>query len=127
VGVSSHHTESSVLDYTKIPSGLVVNRVWVPVNEPVHRRPIAYATEPRRRIAAAVMIALGVILGLAVAVARGPFWLAFVSLLIAWAGVAYAGGGRTGFYEVDDDGGLGEYLGRSRPDVGSMRPGKPRE
>jgi nucleoside permease NupC len=116
-----------VLDNTKIPSGLVVNRVWMPENEPVQRRPIAYATEPRRRIAGAVMIALGVILGLAVAVARGPFWLAFASLLIAWAGVAHAGGGRTGFYEVDDEGGLGEYLGRSRPEVGSMRPGKPRE
>ena len=116
-----------MLDNTKIPSGLVVNRVWVPDDEPLHRRPIAYATEPRRRIAGAVMIALGVILGLAVPVARGPFWLAFVSLLIAWAGVAFAGGGRTGFYEVDDDGGLGAYLGRSRPEVGSMRPGKPRE
>jgi hypothetical protein len=69
------------------------------------------------------MIGLGVLLGLGVLVARGAFWLAFVPLLLAWAGVAYGGGGRTGFYEVDDDGGLGEYLGRSRPELGLMRPG----
>ena len=71
------------------------------------------------------VIALGVILGLAVLVTRTAFWLAFVPLLIAWWGVAYAGGGRTGFYEVDQDGGLGAYLGRSRPELCSMRPQKP--
>jgi len=56
-----------------------------------------------------------VILALAALVARTAIWLAFIPLLLAWAGVAYAGGGRTGFYEVNDDGGLGEYLGRSKP------------
>ncbi len=114
-----------MVDKKKIPSVLVVHRVWVPEDESDGRRPIAYVSERRRRIAGAVVIAVGVILGLAVLVARGAFWLAFVPLLIAWAGVAYAGGGRTGFYEVNDDGALGEFLGRSRPDVGAMRPGKP--
>lgn len=37
------------------------------------------------------LVALGVILGLAVLVVRGPVWLAFAALLVAWAGVAYAG------------------------------------
>jgi hypothetical protein len=113
-----------VVDKTRIPSGLVVHRVWVPEDDSDRRRPIAYVSERRRRIAGAVLIAVGVILGFAVLVARGPFWLAFAPLLIAWAGVAYAGGGRTGFYEVNEDGGLGEYLGRSRPEVASMRPRK---
>jgi hypothetical protein len=102
----------------------VVHRVWAPDSESDRRRPIAYVSERRRRNAGAVLIAAGVILGLAVLVARGAFWLAFIALLVAWAGVAYIGGGRTGFYEVNDDGGLGQYLGRSRPDVGSMRPRK---
>lgn len=113
-----------MVDKKKIPSALVVHRVWAPESES-DRRPIAYVSERRRRIAGAVLIAVGVILGLAVLVARGASWVAFIPLLIAWAGVAYAGGGRTGFYEVNEDGGLGEYLGRSRPDVGSMRPSKP--
>ncbi|HEV2032987.1 MAG TPA: hypothetical protein VGU71_02120 [Candidatus Dormibacteraeota bacterium] len=114
-----------MLDKSRIPSGLVVHRVWVPKSDSDRRRPIVYVSERRRRIIGAVLIALGVVLGLAVLVARGAFWLAFVPLLIAWSGVAYAGGGRTGFYAVNDDGGLGQCLGRSRPEVGSMRPTKP--
>lgn len=76
---------------------------------------VVYVTDRRRRIAGTALIVLGVALALAVLVTGIAFWLAFVSLLIAWAGVAYGGGGRTGFYEVDEDGKLGRYLGRSRP------------
>jgi hypothetical protein len=115
-----------VLDKSKLPSDLVVHRVWVPEHDSETRRSIAYVSERRRRIAGTVLIALGVILALAVLVTRAAFWLAFVPLLIAWGGVAYAGGGRTGFYEVADDGGLGDFLGRTKPEVGSMRPSKPR-
>jgi hypothetical protein len=97
----------------------------VPEDDSETHRSIAHVSERRRRIVGALLIALGAILALAVLVTRAAFWLAFAPLLIAWAGVAYGGGGRTGFYEVDDDGGLGEYLGRSRPEVGSMRPSKP--
>lgn len=120
-GVSSHIKVGRVVDKTKVPSVLVVHRVWVPEHESDRRRPIPYVSERRRRIAGAALIAVGVILGLSVLVTRGEFWLAFVPLLIAWAGVAYAGGGRTGFYEVSDDGRLGEHLGRSLPEVGSVR------
>ncbi len=124
-GVSSLHTGSSVLDKSKVPSGLVVHRVWVPEHDSDLRRPIADVSDRRRRIVGAVLIALGVILAIAVLVTRAAFWLAFVSLLIAWAGVAYAGGGRTGFYEVADDGGLGVYLGRLKPDLNSMHATRP--
>lgn len=110
-----------MVDKTKIPTGLVVSRVWVPDDESDRRRPIAYVGERRRWIVGSALIALGALLGLAVMAARGAFWLAFVPLLIAWGGVAYAGGGPSGFYEVTDDGGLGEYLGRSRPKLESMR------
>lgn len=109
-----------MLDRSKLPSDLLVHRVWVPENNSDPRRPIAYVGERRRRIAGAALVALGVILALAVLVARTDFWLAFAPLLIAWAGAAFAGGGRTGFYEVDDDGSLGKYLGRAKPDLTSM-------
>jgi hypothetical protein len=114
--VSSHIKEAHVVDKTKIPSVLVVDRVWVPEDQTDGRRPIAYVGDRRRRIIGALLIALGVVLGLAVIVTTGAFWLAFTPLVIAWSGVAYAGGGRTGFYEVNEDGGLGEYLGRSPPE-----------
>lgn len=112
---------SGVLDKSKIPSDLLVHRVWVTEGDSETRRPIAYVSDRRRRIVGAVLIVFGVILALAVLVTRVTFWLAFVALLIAWGGTAYAGGGQTGFYEVDEVGGLGKYLGRSKPDFSSMR------
>lgn len=114
-----------MVDKSKLPTGLVVVRVWVPEAGSEPRRPIGYVAERRRRIAGVFLIAAGVILALVVLATRTAFWLAFAALLIAWAGIAYAGGGRTGFYEVDEDGGLGAYIGRSRPDLGSMRSRKP--
>ena len=117
--------EASVLDSSKIPAGLVVHRVWVPQHASDLRRPIAYVGERRRRVIGAAVLALAVILAPAAMVLRAGFWFAFAALLIAWAGVAYAGGGRTGYYEVGADGTLGRYLGRSRPDLGSMRPSGP--
>ena len=110
-----------MLDRSKIPSSLAVHRVWVPERDSDRRRPVAYVGDRRRRTIGVILIALGVVAALAVLLTRAAFWLAFVPLLVAWAGAAYAGGGRTGFYEGDDDGGLGEYLGRSKPDFSSMR------
>ncbi len=115
-----------MVDKTKIPTSLVVDRVWIPMFDSDPRRPIAHVGDRSRRIAGAVMIALGAVLGGAVVIANSAVWVAFAALLIAWTGVAYATGGRTGFYEVSEDGGLGEYLGRSRPDLSQMRLTKPR-
>jgi hypothetical protein len=62
---------------------------------------------PLNGIVGAVLIVLGVILALAVLVTRAAFWLAFVALLLAWGGAAYAGGGQT------------------KPEAGSIRRRKP--
>jgi hypothetical protein len=104
-----------MLDNSKLPSNLVVRRVWVPKHVSDTRRPIAYVIDRPRRVAGTALIASGVVLAVYVLVSRTAFWLAFVALLIARAGVAYAVGGRTGFYELDEDCGLGRFLGRSRP------------
>jgi len=123
---SVFHRLQIVLDKTKLPPGLYVHLVGVPEPGSGTSRSIAYVIERRRRIVGAVLIVLGVILGLAVAVTRAAIWLAFVPLLLAWGGVAYAGGGRTGFYEIGEGGGLGVFLGRSKPEAGSLRWRKPR-
>ena len=110
-----------MVDKSKLPRHLAVQRLWVPKDVSDTRRPIAYVSDSRRRRAGAALIAAGVLLAVAVLVTRAAIWVAFVALLVAWAGVAYGGGGRTGYYEVTDDHGLGECLGRSRPDLRSMR------
>lgn len=109
-----------MIDPSKLPSGLVVHQVWVPADENDDRRPIAYVGDRRRRVAGLALIASGVLVAVAGLVTGLVFGLAFVGLLIALAGVAWASGGRTGFYEVAD-GALGEYLGRARPDLREMR------
>lgn len=107
-----------MLDPSRLPSGLVVHQVWAPIDERDDRRPVAYVGDRRRRNVGVALIALGVLVGL---LARLAFWFAFAGLLIALTGVAYASGGRTGFYEVAEDGGLGDYLGRAQPDLREMR------
>jgi hypothetical protein len=111
-----------VLDKSKIPTDLVLHRVWVPQRASDARPWVAYLSDRRRRTIGAALFALSLI-GVIVAVATSAgFWLAFASLLIAWAGVAYASRGRTGFYNLREDGSLGDYLGRSPPDLTSMVP-----
>ena len=107
-----------MLDPSRLPSGLVVHQVWAPIDERDDRRPVAHVGDRRRRNVGVALIALGVLVGL---LARLAFWFAFAGLLIALSGVAYASGGRTGFYEVTEDGGLGDYLGRAQPDLRKMR------
>ena len=114
-----------MLDKSKVPSDLVVHRVWEPDDPHDTRRPIAYASERNRRVIGAALIALGTTLAVAALMLNVAFSIAFLLLLVAWAGAAYGGGGRTGFYRVNDDGGLGEYLGRVGPDLSSMRPRRP--
>lgn len=110
-----------MLDPSKLPSGLVVHQIWVPVDENDDRRPIAYVGDRRRRVAGLLLVASGVLVA-GVGLVTGPgFGLAFAGLLIALAGVAWASGGRTGFYDVAEDGALGEYLGRAQPDLREMR------
>src|SRR5258708_34816203 len=79
-GVSSHIKEARVVDKTKIPTGLVVDRVWIPMFDSDPRRPIAYVGDRPRRIAGTVMIALSVALCGAVGVANSAVWVAFVPL-----------------------------------------------
>jgi hypothetical protein len=44
-----------------------------------------------------------------------------LALFIMVPGGAYALGGESGFYEVAEDGSLGEFLGRTKPRLDSMR------
>jgi hypothetical protein len=53
---------------------------------------------------------------------HAPWTVALTALFLEVLGGLYAASGqRSGFYELAPDGSLGDYLGRKRPDLKSMR------
>lgn len=105
----------------QLPAELRVHRIWKPRYASDDRRPIAFVTERRRRVGGGGVMALGLLLLLLVLLLHAPLWLVAVGLAVSVAGGIYANGGRAGFYEVEEDGSLGAYLGRGRPDLDSMK------
>lgn len=101
---------SSVLDKSKISADLLVHQVWSDGS-----RQVAYASDRRRWAVALAGIVLALSIAVALVAAGAPFWLAFFPLLLALAAAAYGSGGRTGFYELREDGSLGDFLGRTKP------------
>lgn len=114
-----------MLQVAKFPSELRVHRIWEPRHASDDRRPIAFATERRRRLIGAAVMAAGLVELLAILVFHLDVVLILVGLLMSLAGGVYANGGRAGFYEVEEDGSLGDYLGRARPDLDSMQSRRP--
>lgn len=111
---------SARLDQTKVPADLWARRIWVPLSG---SKPSLVEVTDRRRLQYGALIML---LGFAVVVvvkAMNLHWAFAVSFLIieVIGGLYLAGGKRGGFYVLAPDGGLGEYLGKSRPDLKSMR------
>jgi hypothetical protein len=113
-----------MLDKKKLPPDLTANRVWVSSHDS-DRRAIAYITERRRRRIAAVGAVAGLVAILAALAMHLALGLLVLGLAISVAGAAYGNGGRSGFYEVELDGSIGEYLGRSKPELSSMRGMRP--
>ncbi len=114
-----------MLQAAKFPSELRVHRIWEPRHASDDRRPIAFVTERRRRSIGAGAMALGLLVLVGVFLLHWNLVLMFIGLAISLAGGLYANGGRAGFYEVDEDGSLGAYLGRGRPYLDSMRSRRP--
>ncbi len=113
------------LDPTKMPPDLWARRIWVPLSG---SKPSLVEVTDRKRlfIGAAVMI-LGFVVVAVVRAERLHWAYAISALILEVAGGLYlTGGKRGGFYVLAPDGGLGEYLGRNKPDLKSMRGVRPR-
>ena|ERR1700674_417567 len=108
-----------MVNRAKMP-GFVAYRVWVP-NDSQARPSIVYVTERRRRLIGGLLITLALVVMLAIAVTSAPAGLVVIALFIMVPGGAYALGGDSGFYEVAEDGSLGEFLGKAKPDLRAMR------
>jgi hypothetical protein len=58
---------------------------------------------------------LGFLLLIALALIRAPLVLLILPMAIAVVGARYASGGQAGYYEVSENGSLGDFLGRRTP------------
>ena len=115
----------TLLDRTKIPSDLWVQRLWVPDGSGVSRHPTVLVTDKRRLVMGGAIMAGGFAVVIGGSAIHAPSMLGLIALVIEVVGGIYAAGGkRSGFYEVAPDGSLGEYLGRKKPDLRAMRPTK---
>ena len=108
------------LDLTKVPADLWARRVWVPL---AGSKPSLVEVTDRKRLfigAAIMLVGFAVVVGVKV---LNLHWVFAVSFLIieVIGGLYLAGGKRGGFYVLAADGGLGDYLGKNKPDLKSMR------
>ena len=116
----------TVVDKSKLPTGLRVQMVWSPeTNTDPEDRPIALVRDSKRFWISAIPMLIAFLAGSAIALLTTQRLL-----LIPLAGVLalsyqYGLRGRTGYYEVSEDGSLGEFLGLKTPlGLSAMRTAK---
>ena len=107
-----------MLDRSKLPGDLWVRMTWTPKegSEP-DERPIVLITDRRRLMIGLIPAVLGILLLSALLLARVPVVLLILPIVAIIAAARYGGGGQTGYYEVKEDGSLGDFLGRRVPPV----------
>ena len=111
---------SARLDRTKVPPDLWARRVWVPQSGT--KPSLVEVTDRKRLMIGAVIMLLGFVVVVGVR-AEHLHWAFAVSALIleVIGGLIITGGRRGGFYVLTQEGGLGEYHGKNKPDLKSMR------
>jgi hypothetical protein len=114
------------LDRAKLQPEFQPHRVWIPAAAAARSgRSIVFVTERRRRVIGLSIACLVLIVLFAAWLVHLPMdWLLLVWTLGVFGGagaVDFANGGRSGYYEVAKDGSLGNYLGKAKPDLHSMR------
>ena len=82
---------------------------------------VVYVTERRRRRVGAYVALLSLGLSLVLIVSHGPVLLILAGLVATAVGAGYGLGGNSGFYLVQRDGKLGNFLGRRHPNLGALR------
>ena len=105
-----------MVDKAKLPGDLWARMMWAP-KEPagIQDRPIVLVGNRRRWMIGLLPTVLGFLLLIALALIRAPLVLLILPMAIAVVGARYASGGQAGYYEVREDGSLGDFLGRKTP------------
>jgi hypothetical protein len=106
----------SVVDKSKVPSGLRVQMVWAPeTSTDPEDRPIALVRDRRRLWLSAIPMLVVFLVGSAIALLTTQRLLLIPLLAIFALSYQYGLRGMTGYYEVAEDGSLGEFLGLKTP------------
>jgi hypothetical protein len=115
-----------MIDQSKLPGGLWVRTIWAPESSTdPDDRPIALVTDRRRLLISAIPMLLTFLVGSAIAILTTQRLLLFQLLAVFALTYQYGLRGRTGYYEVSEDGGLGDFLGLKTPaGLSAMRPTK---
>jgi len=107
-----------MLDKSKLPGDLWVRMTWIPQEgSGPEERPIVLVTDRRRWTIGLIPAVLGILLLSALFLAHVPAVLLLLPMVVIVAGARYGGGGQSGYYEVNEDGSLGDFLGRKIPPV----------
>jgi hypothetical protein len=105
-----------VVDKSKLPEGLRVQMVWAPeTNTDPEDRPIVLVRDRKRFWISAIPMLLAFLVGSALALLTTQRLLLFPPLAVFALSYQYGLRGRTGYYEVSEDGSLGDYLGLKTP------------
>lgn len=105
-----------MIDKSRLPAGLWVRTVWAPdASTDPDDRPIALVTDRQRFWISMIPMLLAFLVGTALALFNAPRLLLIPALLVFALSYQYGLRGRTGFYEVSEDGSLGDFLGRRVP------------
>jgi hypothetical protein len=111
---------SAKFDRSRVPSDLWARRIWVPLSG--NKPSLVEVTDRKRLMIGAVIMVLGFVVVVAVKAANLHWAFAVSALILEVIGGQYlTGGKRGGFYVLAPNGGLGEYLGKNKPDLRSMR------
>ena len=105
-----------MIDRTKLPDDLWVRMTWAPQDASgIQERPITLVSDRRRWVIGLIPVALAGLLLIGLALLHAPLVLPIIPILVSLVGARYAAGGSAGYYEVREDGTLGDFLGRTAP------------
>jgi hypothetical protein len=116
-----------MLDESKLPSGAWARMLWLPRDDmDDSERPIVLITDRPRSLIGGIPMIAAFLVAIVLFLVRAPSATVLLLLVISIAAGIYARGGRNGYYEVAQDGSLGEFLGRRVPiGLRSMRRTRP--
>ena len=105
-----------MVDKGKLPSNAWVRRLWLPADgSDAGERPIVLIINRRRFLIAVTAMLIAALVAILLSILRAAIAAPFAVLFTMVAIWLYARGGVSGYYEVKNDGSLGEYLGVRMP------------